>query len=121
MRQMNLQKMHPMARKLGIHTEEFTKALEDEDVMTAQRHLSEIKKFADYLADDIFIAIKKAEEEIINVQDTHVNGVMIQKMNETGQKFDVTQRDRVLPGVVIPARTNGRMKPHSGTYGRYSN
>ena len=118
---MDLQKMHPMARKLGVHTEEFTKALENDDVTSAQQHLNEIRKFADYLSDDIFIAIKKAEEQIVHAHQSHVNGVVIQKMNETGEKLNPVQRDRVLPGVVIPARTNSRMKKHSGTFGRWSN
>jgi len=120
-RQMDLQKMHPMARKLGVHTEEFTKALENDDVMVAQQHLNEIKKFAEFLSDDIFIAIKKAEEQVTHAHQSHVNGVVLRKMNETGAKFDSAQRDRVLPGVIIPARTGGGMRKHSGTFGRYSN
>ena len=41
------------------------------------------------------------------------------KFNERGANFDTAQRDRVLPGTVIPARTNHQMRPHTGTYGGF--
>jgi hypothetical protein len=41
---MDLRKMNPMARKLGVHTEAFSKALEDGEAEVAKAHLSEIQK-----------------------------------------------------------------------------
>jgi len=114
---MNLQKMNPMARKLGLHSEGFTKALEEGNAQAARQHIHEVLKFAGYLSEDISSEIAKSDKEAELVQD---GGNPVQKMNATGQKFDVSQRDKVLPGVVIPARTNSQLRVHRGTFGRYS-
>ena len=108
---MDLQKMNPMARKMSVHTEAFTKALESGDAFTA----TEVLKFGEYLNEDIHRAIKKSEGQM------NIESSAIQKMNTTGQKFDVSQRDKVLPGTIIPARVSNGMRTHQGTFGRYSN
>ena len=115
---MDLQKMNPMARKMSVHTEAFTKALEDGDAFKAQEHLNEVMKFAGFLNNDIHTAIKKAEDKKSEVE---IVSNPVQKMNETGKKFDVSQRDSVLPGTIISARVSNGMRPHQGTFGRYSN
>lgn len=111
---MDLLKMHPMARKMAVHSEAFAKALEDGNAGDAQTHINEVLKFAGYLSEDIHGAIVKAERETVDLEAN-----MVRKMNETGQKFDVAQRDAVLPGTVIPARTHGSMRVHRGTFGRF--
>ena len=113
---MDLRKMNPMARKLGVHTEAFSKALEEGEAEVAKAHLNEIQKFAGYLSDDIHLEIIKSERK---VENSFVAGVPIHKMNETGEKFDVSQRDSVLPGSIIPARTGGPMRLHRGTFGNF--
>lgn len=112
---MDLLKMHPMARKMAVHSEAFAKALEDGNAQDAQDHINEVLKFAGFLSDDIHGAIVKAETDKHN----EIAGSMIQKMNVTGQKFDVAQRADVLPGTIIAARTHNRARVHRGTFGRF--
>tara|TARA_R110000787_G_scaffold150014_3_gene263923 strand:+ start:111 stop:461 length:351 start_codon:yes stop_codon:yes gene_type:complete len=114
---MDLLKMNPMARKLTVHTDAFNKALESSDPFAAQQHLNEIMKFAGYLNDDIHTAVKKAEELVDVVQPGEST---IIKMNQSGQKFDVSQRSAVLPGVIVSARVGNGSRKHYGTFGRYS-
>jgi hypothetical protein len=111
---MNLKKMDPMARKLAVHSEQFAKALENGNAVDAQAHINEVLKFAGFLSDDLHTAVVKAERETVDLQFN-----MISKMNVSGQKFDVKQRNDVLPGTVIAARTQRGMTPHRGTFGRF--
>ena len=113
---MDLFKMNPMARKLSVHTDAFNKALEGSDPFTAQQHLNEIIKFAGYLNDDIYAAVKKAENEVAVVSPGEST---ILKMNKTGQKQH-TSKGSVLPGTVRSSRVGNGFKKHSGTFGRYS-
>tara|TARA_R100000005_G_C5001383_1_gene208582 strand:+ start:2223 stop:2579 length:357 start_codon:yes stop_codon:yes gene_type:complete len=114
---MDLSKMDPMARKLKVHTDAFTKALEDGEENSAREHLAEILKFGNFLHDDLTEVVRKAEEGVHSpVNDKFSGSVM--KFNETGSTFDTSQRDRQLPGTVISARNNGKMRPHTGTFGR---
>jgi len=112
---MDLRKMDPMARKMALHSEAFIKALETGNANDAQGHINEVLKFAGYLSDDIHGAIVKAERQNLIAVESN----MVQKMNTSGAKFDTAQRSDVLPGTVIPARTNGRAQVHRGTFGRY--
>jgi hypothetical protein len=116
---MDIEKMDPMVRKIGVHTEAFQKAIEGGDAMSARLHLTEIKKFAEYLDDDLTTAIKKSEtlEDLSGVSH-FAGGVPLAKFNETGQNFDVSQRGDVLPGIVISARSHGQIRKHAGTFGR---
>ena len=98
-----------------VHSEAFTKALEDGNANAARDHITEVLKFAEYLSHDVSSHIAKAEDIGFTLEP-----VMVRKMNESGQKFDVASRDRVLPGTVIPARTHIGMRPHLGTFGRYT-
>ena len=45
---MDLLKMHPMARKMAVHSEAFAKALEDGNAQEAQDHINEGRKFAGF-------------------------------------------------------------------------
>ena len=113
---MDLLKMDPMARKMALHSEAFVKALESGDASEAQNHINEVIKFAGYLSEDIHSAIVKSQRETV---DFNMPNPMLQKMNTSGQKFDVSQRDAVLPGTIIAARTNRSMSVHRGTFGRF--
>ena len=116
---MNIEKMDPMVRKMGVHTEAFQKAVEEGDAMNARLHLVEIKKFAEYLDDDLTAAIKKSENlEDLSGVSHFAGGVPLAKFNETGENFDVSQRDSVLPGFIPAARSHGQIKKSSGTFGR---
>ena len=112
---MDLQKMNPLARKMMVHSEAFTKALEDGNTNAAHDHIVEVLKFAEYLSQDVSNHIAKSQDIGFALEP-----VMVRKMNESGQKFDVASRDRVLPGTIIPARTHAGLRPHYGTFGRYT-
>ena len=116
---MDIEKMDPMVRKIGVHNDAFQKAIEVGDTSTARLHLTEILKFANYLEDDLTAAIQKSENvEDLSGVSQFAGGVPLAKFNETGQNFDVSQRGDVLPGFVIPARTHGQIRKSSGTFGR---
>jgi len=113
---MNLKKMDPIARKLSQHTEAFSKALEDGDANVAQLHLNEVKKFADYLSEDIHAAVLKGAEE-------SVDGVMpgegaIRKFQTADTSPAGVVSGNTLPGFVSSSRHNKSFKPHIGTFGR---
>jgi len=114
---MDLTKMDPMARKMNVHTEAFSKALEDGQAEIAREHLTEILKFGNFLQDDLVNTIEKAPK-IISPINEFANGVPVRKFNEKGTKFDVSQRGDQLPGTIISSRTHSRMRPHHGTFGR---
>jgi len=115
---MDLHKMDPMARKMALHSEAFIKALESGNANEAQDHINEVIKFAGYLSEDVHSAIVKSQRENIEYDFEPVNP-MLRKMNTSGQKFDTAQRDAVLPGTIIAARTNRSMTVHRGTFGRF--
>jgi len=112
---MNLTKMDSFARKMNLHAKAFSEALDLGDAELAKAHLQEVLKVSNFLNDDLHYAIQKsAEEKQVN---EFANGVPVMKFNERGTNFDTSQRDRVLKGTVIPARTNYQMRKHSGTFG----
>lgn len=116
---MDLLKMHPMARKMNVHNEAFAKAIEDGEAEAARDHLQEIKKFADFLGEDLQYVMQKAEKSsIVTPESGWQQQSPVLKFNETGSNFDPSQRDRQLPGTIIPARTNAMMKKARGTFGR---
>ena len=106
----DLKKLDPMARKLQVEIEGFHKAIEGGDASTARSHIMEIQKFADYLADDIESAVRKAEK-LQGPNDVYAGGVPVMKFNETQNVFDVAQRNDVIPGTILPARTGNIMRP----------
>ena len=111
---MDLLKLDPMARKLNVHAEAFTKAFENGNADDAKQHLEQILKFGGYLHEDLTVKLTKAD----NPLSEYVNGVAPMRFNERGTNFDVNQRDSQLPGTIISARSNSRMRPHTGTFGR---
>jgi hypothetical protein len=106
----DLSKMDPMALKLKAEVEAFHKALEDGNPDEARSRITEIQKFADYLSEDISVAIQKTER-LQGPNDIYAGGTPVMKFNETQSVFDVSQRNDVLPGTIIPARTGSIMKP----------
>ena len=119
---MDLLKMHPMARKMSVHNEAFAKVIAAGKAESAREHLQEIKKYADYLQEDLHFVMQKAQKAQKSTVVTPESGWQQQspilKFNETGSNFDPSQRDRQLPGTIIPARTNAMMKKARGTFGR---
>ena len=107
---MDLLKMNPMARKMNVHSEAFAKAIENGDANAAQQHINEVMKFAGYLSEDIHSAIKKAERENVEFDFSIQSPIL---------KFDVSQRDAVLPGTILAARTHSTARVHKGTFGRF--
>ncbi len=113
----DLLKMHPMARKMNAHNEAFAKAIEAGDVSEAKEHLGEILKYANTLEEDIHFAIKKGAE-VVTPENGWEQKSPIIKFDETGSKFDPSQRDSQLPGTIFSARTNPSMRPARSTFGR---
>ena len=111
-----MKKMDPMARKLAQHTEAFHKALEDGEANIAQDHLKEIKKFADYLSDDIHAAIHKSTE---NVNDEmYAGNAAIRKYRTAETSPSGVVSGSSLPGFISSGRHNSSFQPHKGTFGR---
>tara|TARA_B100001094_G_C18184370_1_gene802821 strand:- start:2578 stop:2931 length:354 start_codon:yes stop_codon:yes gene_type:complete len=115
---MDLIKMHPMARKMNSHNEGLNKAIEDGNTDAARLHLTEILKYASTLEDDLLIAIRKSEDTVVTPDNGWQQQSPVIKYNETGAKFDPTQRDRQLPGTIMSARSNPSMKKARSTFGR---
>ena len=106
-----------MARKLNVHTEGLTKALDENNSSDAIEHLNELKKYADYLTDDIYTAVTKAE----NTQgpnDLFAGGAPIRKFADAKVSPAGVVSNNPLPGFVSSTRYNGNFRPASGTFGR---
>lgn len=112
---MNLKKMDPIARKLSQHTEAFTKALEDGNANDAQLHLNEVKKFAEYLSEDIHAAIVKTDNPIETVAPGEGS---VMKFQTAGTSPAGVVSGNTLPGFISSGRHNKAFKPASGTFGR---
>ena len=112
---MDLKKMDPIARKLSQHTEAFSKALEDGDASNAQLHLNEVKKFADYLSEDIHAAVVKSGE-LVNTVLPGEGSIMKFQTAETSPAGVVS--GNTLPGFISSGRHNKAFRPTSGTFGR---
>ena len=100
---MDLLKMHPMARKMAVHSEAFAKALENGNAQDAQDHINEVLKFADYLGRDIDSSIVKANDRRIGVNDIYAGGFPVRKM--TSEVHNVhAPTENILPGTVRTSR-----------------
>lgn len=108
-----LAKMDPMARKLQAEVEAFHKAIADDNQNEARARISEIQKFADYLAGDIEAVLQKAAP-VQGPNDLFAGGAPVRRFNETEHIIDVANRDQVLPGFIPPARVGGIMRKHQG-------
>ena len=111
--------MDPMARKLAQHTEAFNKALEDGDATSAQTHLSEIRKFADYLSDDIEAAVQKGGNYI--PEENFAGNAAVMKYQDATVSPSGVVSGQQLPGFISSGRHNSAMRPHTGTFGRRVN
>jgi hypothetical protein len=98
---MDLKKLDPMARKMRTHVDEFYKALENSDGMSARSHIAEIMKYADYLNRDIDTVVLKQESRATGVNDIYVGGVPVLKTEAVQGVHEVTTN--ILPGTI---RTN---------------
>lgn len=98
---MDLKKLDPMARKMRSHVDEFYKALESQDGLTARTHINEIIKYADYMSKDIEATVIKSDNAI-GVNDIYAGGVPIKKMNEVQNVHTATTN--VLPGTIRTSR-----------------
>jgi len=112
MTSVDLSKMDPMARKLEDAIKAFNKAIEDGDANTASDCLSVIKNTSSYLSEDLWSIVQKADDNVIGGPDKRfAGGVPIMQFTETSQVFDVADRDRMVKGLILPARTGSVMQP----------
>jgi len=101
---MDLLKLDPMARKMRSHVDAFYKALEQNDQNSAIDHINEVRKFAEYLSEDVSSAIaKSAVPPTVGVNDIYAGGVPIRKFNQVQSVHPTTER--VLPGTIRTSRT----------------
>ena len=112
MASVDLSKMDPMARKLEDAIKAFNKAIEDGDANTANDCLSVIKNTSSYLSEDLWSIVQKSNDNLIGgPNDRYAGGVHVMQFAETGQVMDVSDRDSMVKGLIMPARTGGVMQP----------
>jgi len=113
---MDLQKMDPIARKLALHQEAFTEALSKGDANAALIHLDEVKKFADFLSEDIDAAITKADKNI-GPNDIFAGGVPIRKFVENPHRRNVSIEGDRMTGTITTGRHRNTFKRANFTPG----
>lgn len=107
----DLSKMDPMVRKLKDAVEAIDKAIESGDSNLAGDALSVIKNTSSFLSEDLWSLVQKAETTHIHGTSQFVNGVPVAQWEETAKVFDVADRDSMVKGLILPARTGGPMRP----------
>tara|TARA_R100000458_G_C8266125_1_gene241135 strand:+ start:329 stop:688 length:360 start_codon:yes stop_codon:yes gene_type:complete len=113
---MDLQKMDPFARKLALHQEAFSEALSKGDADAALKHLDEVKKFADYLSEDIDAAITKADKKI-GPNDIFAGGVPVRKFVENPHRRNISLDGDRLTGTITTGRHRNTFRPANNTPG----
>ena len=114
---MDLLKMHPMARKMEQAQKAFITALEDGDGQMAKQHLSEVQKLSDFLADDLHTEIAKSD--VVTPQgprDIFAGGVPVLKMQPQEASQPATEGQRL--GFMSSSRHSPQYKRSAGSYGR---
>ena len=112
MASIDLSKMDPMARKLEDAIKAFNKAIEQGDANTANDCLSVIKNTSSYLSEDLWSIEQKADNTLIGgPNDRFAGGVPVMQFAESGQVMNVADRDSMVKGLIMPARTGGVMQP----------
>ena len=106
-----------MSRKLNVHTEGLTKALDENNSSVAIEHLNELKKYADYLTDDIYTAVTKSSKAQ-GPNDIFAGGTPLRKFTDAKVSPAGVVSNNPLPGFVSSTRHNGNFRPTSGTFGR---
>ena len=113
---MDLQKMDPFARKLAQHQEAFSEALSKGDANAALLHLDEVKKFADFLSEDIDAAITKSVKHN-GPNDIYAGGVPIRKFVENPHRRNESIEGQRLSGTVTTGRHRATFRPANFTPG----
>ena len=102
---MDLKKLDPMARKMRSHVDAFYKALEENNTNGAYDHINEVRKFAEFLSEDVSSAITKAQVAVTHgVNDTYAGGVPVLKMTNDAKNVHASTTN-ILPGTVRTQRT----------------
>ena len=116
---LDLLKMHPMARKMQQAQHAFQTALESGDGSLAKEHLSEVSKLSDYLLEDLNLEIAKAQDALPNARgpnDIFAGGVPVRKFVQEVET--VPMEGPRIPGVISNGY-KGRMTRAQGTLGRW--
>ena len=114
---MDLLKMHPMARKMEQAQKSFITALENGDGQMAKQHLSEVQKLSDFLADDLHQEIAKSD--VVPPQgprDIFAGGGPVLKMQPQEASKPGVEGQRL--GYMSSSRHNPQYKRSAGSYGR---
>ncbi len=100
---MDLKKLDPMARKMRAHVDAFYKALEENNTNGAIDHINEVRKFAEYLSEDVSTAITKSQVAVSHgINDVYAGGVPVRKTKEIETVHQTTSN--VLPGTIRTSR-----------------
>tara|TARA_R100001377_G_C3172541_1_gene103609 strand:- start:518 stop:937 length:420 start_codon:yes stop_codon:yes gene_type:complete len=113
---MDLIKMHPMARKMEQAQRAFIDALENGNGSLAKQHLTEVQKLSDFLADDLQGEITKGD--VVSPQgpqDMFAGGVPVMKF-ETPKTDTILKGDRL--GFTSSTRLSKNYTRKAGSYGR---
>ena len=114
---MDLLKMHPMARKMEQAQKSFITALENGDGQMAKQHLSEVQKLSDFLADDLHQEItKSAVVAPQGPRDIFAGGVPVIKMQEQTPVKTAMEGQRL--GFMSSSQHRPQYRRSAGSYGR---
>jgi hypothetical protein len=115
---MDLLKMHPMARKMEQAQKAFISALESGDGQMAKQQLTEVQKLSDFLAEDLQGEIAKSSDVVTpqGPRDIFAGGVPVVKMETKETVSPVLEGQRL--GFMSSARHTTNYKRSAGSYGR---
>ncbi len=113
---MDLIKMHPMARKMEQAQKAFIDALESGDGSLAKQHLTEVQKLSDFLADDLQGEITKGDVVTpTGPRDIFAGGVPVLKFEEPKTNA-IAEGNRL--GFTSSQKLSKNYKRSAGSYGR---
>ena len=115
---MDLLKMHPMARKMEQAQKAFISALESGDGQMAKQQLTEVQKLSDFLAEDLQGEITKSSDVVTpqGPRDIFAGGVPVVKMKTKEAVNPVLEGQRL--GFMSSAQHTTNYKRSAGSYGR---
>jgi len=102
-----------MARKLETAIGAFHQAIESGDANGAGEHLNVIKNTSDFLSEDLWSLVQKSQQndQPIGPNNMFAGGAPVMQFEETSQVLDVADRDSMIKGLILPARTGGVFRP----------
>ena len=117
---MDFKKMDPMARKMEQHQKAFIVALTSGDANLAKQQLNELRKVADFLSEDLSVAIAKSESGLtVGPNDIYAGGAPVMKFDNRPASSQSLQGQR-LSGTVSNGVKPSNYTRVTGTFGRHT-